>query len=190
MLGREDCYLPFKNNLEPPQQKRDTSFQSSHSTWDLFRFPPWQIMSNVWQMTLTLGCGVVGRKEGRMKEEEGEGSHIDKSKPEKLVHTVWGLVGGWTRTGLIPLLDKEPGRFNTDRLSQHSHSWEWCLSNDARATWAVGTMAEEVDKDIQRNYCRKPVDSHPCARTSTFPLIILVSGFVELKKCPMINWQG
>lgn len=61
----EYCYLPFKNNLDLPQQKWDTSFQGLPSTWDLFRFSlPWQIMSNVRQIILTSGRGVVGRKEG------------------------------------------------------------------------------------------------------------------------------
>lgn len=39
---------------------------------------------------INLGAWSCG-KEGRMKEEEGEGSHIDKSMPKKLVHTVRGL---------------------------------------------------------------------------------------------------
>lgn len=45
---------------------------------------------------INLGAWRCG-KEGRMKE-EGEGSRNDKSMPEKLVHTVGGLPGGWTWT--------------------------------------------------------------------------------------------
>lgn len=63
---------------------------------------------------INLGAWSCG-KEGRMKEEEEEGSHIDKSMPEKLVHTVRGLFGGWTPVGLFMLLDKRPGRLNTQR---------------------------------------------------------------------------
>lgn len=43
---------------------------------------------------LTSGCGVAGRKEG-WKEEEGEGSRIDKSVPKKRF-TQSGLAGNWT----------------------------------------------------------------------------------------------
>lgn len=114
----EDCYLPFKNNLDLPQQKRDTSFQDLPSTWELFRFSP-SMTDRVKCPTnyINLGAWSCG-KEGRMKEEEGEGSHIDKFMPEKLVHTVRGLFGGWSPAGLFTLLDKKPGWLNTDRLEQ------------------------------------------------------------------------
>lgn len=54
-----------------------------------------------------------------------------------------------------------------------------------QATSVVRTMSEDIDKETQRNFCRKLVDSLPCEQTSTFPLFILVPGFLGLKKCSM-----
>lgn len=116
------------------------------------------------------GCGEAGRKEG-WKEEEGEGSLGDTSKPkERFTQRNWQEV--------IHDPQQEPDRLNTNKNSHILH-----IQTDADMQWHTdiivhilvwnkdGHLSVEVEGGIETN--RKQTDSYPKAPASLFPLIIL-----------------
>lgn len=129
-----------------------------------------------------------GGKEGRMEEEEEEGSHMDKSVPEKLVHTVRGPLRGWTwRTPSFMLLEKWPGSFIMDSLNLKLHSLAWWIT---QATSDVETMAEELNRNTEELLKKASWFSTLCTNVLISTLFYCFSPRVlEVRKYSMINWE-